>query len=123
MRVPVSPSRERNISEKINVCKDIVDLITKQGLQNVSNAITKGRHQNIFGLLLVQNVFMNGKHSKRIVERITLYKETGQIECLGRQLFGKGESKRFVELYKKVALSRPRGYSLTGFGCKSPDKI
>lgn len=39
-------------------------------------------------------------------------RDLGQIEYLGRQLFGIGESKRFVKLYEMVALSRPHGIIL-----------
>nr|XP_027209340.1 uncharacterized protein LOC113802890 [Penaeus vannamei] len=50
-------------------------------------------------------------------------RDLGQLECLGRQLYGKSEAKRFLELYKKVVLSKSRGYLLIDLGCETPDKL
>nr|XP_027227780.1 uncharacterized protein LOC113819787 [Penaeus vannamei] len=52
-----------------------------------------------------------------------IIRDLGQLECLGRQLYGKSEAKRFLELYKKVVLSKSRGYLLIDLGCETPDKL
>jgi hypothetical protein len=139
--------KETSLSDKLIVNKDIIDPINHKTKPNdrilyilddcfieaanndiVSNIFTKGRHENISVVLLVQNVFMKGKHSRNISLNTSHFillkqRDLGQLECLGRQLYGKSEAKRFLELYKKVVLSKSRGYLLIDLGCETPDKL
>jgi len=139
--------KETSLSDKLVLNKDIIDPVehkTKpsdrilyilddcfiEAASNdiVSNIFTKGRHENISVVLLVQNVFMNGKHSRNISLNASHFillkqRDLGQIECLGRQIYGKSDAKRFLELYKKVVLSKSRGYLLVDLGCETPDKL
>ncbi|XP_069160116.1 uncharacterized protein [Procambarus clarkii] len=49
-------------------------------------------------------------------------RDIAQIETLGRQLFGKQDSKKLLDIYKK-AISKPYEYLLVDFGVKTPERI
>ena len=60
----------------------------------VVNAFTKGRHENISTIFITQNLFFSGKFERSIPLNCSHYilmrnRDLGQIEVLGRQLFGK----------------------------------
>ncbi|XP_069165497.1 uncharacterized protein [Procambarus clarkii] len=49
-------------------------------------------------------------------------RDLAQIETLGRQLFGKQDSKKLLDIYKK-AISKPYGYLWVDLGVKTPERI
>ena len=76
----------------------------------VVNAFTKGRHENISTIFITQNIFFSSKFAKSIALNcshyiLMHYRDLGQIEVLGRQLYGKSKSGNFVDVYEK-ALSK-----------------
>jgi len=139
--------KETSLSGKLVVSKDIIDptehktnpgdrilyilddcFIEAASNQIVSNAFTKGRHENVSVILVVQNVFMNGKHSRNISLNTSHFillkqRDLGQIECLGRQIYEEDDGIRFLELYKRSVLSTPRSYLLVDLGCETPEKL
>ena len=90
----------------------------------VVNAFTKGRHSNLSTILITQNVFFSGKYARNISLNATHYlllrqRDMNQIECLGRQIFGKCRSKEFLEVYQTALKQRPFGYLLVDLSVKS----
>ena len=73
----------------------------------VVNAFTKGRHENISTIFITQNLFSSGKFARSIALNFSHYilmrnRDLGQIEVLGRQLYGKSKASNFVDVYKKA---------------------
>ena len=69
----------------------------------VVNAFTKGRHENISTIFITQNIFFSGKFARSIALNCSYYilmrnRDLGQIEVLGRQLFGKNKGSSFVDI-------------------------
>ena len=94
----------------------------------VVNAFTKGRHENISIIFITQNVFFSGKYARSIALNCSHYilmrnRDLGQIEVLGRQLYGKGKGKEFVEIYKKALSVNTYGYLLIDLGPKTPPEL
>lgn len=50
-------------------------------------------------------------------------RDLSQIECLGRQIFGKADSKKFVEVYKKVVSGQSYPYLLVDLASNTPDEL
>ena len=77
----------------------------------VVNAFTKGRHENISTIFITQNLFFSGKFARSIALICSHYilvrnRDLGQIEVLGRQLYGKSKASNFVDVYKKSTHSK-----------------
>ena len=94
----------------------------------VVNAFTKGRHENISTIFITQNIFFSGKFARSIALNCSHYllmrnRDLGQIEVLGRQLFGKNKGSSFVDIYKKVHTVNTYGYSLVDLGPKTPSEL
>ena len=73
----------------------------------VVNAFTKGHHENILTIFITQNLFFSGKFARSIALNCSHYilmsnRDLGQIEVLGRQLYGKSKASNFVDIYKKA---------------------
>ena len=91
----------------------------KTALQNEStlNMFTHGRHYNISVILICQNLFSNSKYSRDISLNATHFillkqRDLNQIEFLGRQIFGKSESKKLVSVYKYIQKKYKFGHLL-----------
>ena len=96
--------------------------------KNVVNAFTKGRHENISTIFITQNLFFSGKFARSIALNCSHYilmrnRDLGQIEVLGRQLYGKKKAHDFVELYKKALSVNTYGYLLVDLGPKTPPEL
>ena len=92
----------------------------------VVNSFTKGRHKNLSVILITQNLFFPGKYARTIALNTSHYilmknRDLYQIECLGRQLYGKSKAKKFVEVYKNAVHSTPRGYLLCDLAATTPE--
>lgn len=96
--------------------------------KNVVDAFTKGRHKNISTIFITQNLFFTGKHSRNISLNCSHYilmrnRDMGQIETLGRQIYGKSKGKEFVDVYKKALSYNTYGYLLVDLGPKTPEEL
>ena len=94
--------------------------------KNVVNAFTKGRHQNISTIFITQNLFFNGKYSRNIALNCSHFilmrnRDLGQVETLGRQLYGKSKANEFINIYKKALSMNTYGYLLIDLGPKTPE--
>ena len=92
--------------------------------KSVVNAFTKGRHENISTIFITQNLFFSGKFGRSVALNCSHYilmrnRELGQIEVLGRQLFGKNKASAFVDIYKKAHTVNTYGYLLIDLGPKN----
>ena len=96
--------------------------------KNVVDAFTKGRHKNISTIFITQNMFFTGKHSRNISLNCSHYillrnRDMGQIETLGRQLYGKGKGNDFLNIYKKALSVNNYGYLLVDLGPTTPESL
>ena len=94
----------------------------------VVNAFTKGRHENISTIFITQNLFFSGKFTRSIALNCSHYilmhnRDLGQIEVLGRQLYGKSKASNFVDVYKKALTVNIYGYLLIDLGPKTPPEL
>ena len=94
----------------------------------VVDAFTKGRHSNISVLFITQNLFFGGKHARNISLNASHYiltknRDRGQVEVLGRQLFGKNKGYEFGEIYKKALGLRNYGYLMIDLAPDTPEEI
>lgn len=90
----------------------------------VVDAFTKGRHSNLSTILITQNLFFSGKHARNIALNATHYillrqRDMNQIECLGRQIYGKERAKEFLDIYKTALGIRDYGYLLVDLSTTS----
>lgn len=96
--------------------------------KNVVDAFTKGRHKSISTIFITQNLFFSGKHSRNISLNCSHYvlmrnRDMGQIELLGRQLYGKGLGGEFLQIYKKALSVNKYGYLLIDLGPNTPEEL
>ena len=96
--------------------------------KNVVDAFTKGRHKSISVIFITQNLFFSGKHSRNISLNCSHYilmrnRDLGQIETLGRQLYGKGKGGEFLKIYKKALSVNKFGYLLIDLGPNTPEEL
>ena len=96
--------------------------------KNVVDAFTKGRHKNISTIFITQNMFFTGKHSRNVSLNCSHYlllrnRDMGQIETLGRQLYGKGKGNDFLAIYKKALSVNNYGYLLVDLASTTPDSL
>ena len=135
------------IKDKLSLYRDIVDPTSeidhfKQGgillvlddnfIEAINNKVildcfSKGRHSNISVILITQNLFPTGKYWRSISLNCSHYillkqRDLQQIECLGRQLYGKEKAKQFTEIYRHAVLNRPYGHLLVDLSCTSDEK-
>ena len=94
----------------------------------VLDSFVKGRHQNVSVILITQNIFFTGKYARDIALNASHYfllrnRDLSQIECLGRQLFGKTHAKDFVEIYKSVVQATSHGYLLIDLSPGTPVEL
>ena len=94
----------------------------------VVDAFTKGRHSNISIIFITQNLFFSGKHARNISLNASHYiltktRDRGQIELLGRQLFGKNKASDFGEIYKKALYVRNYGYLLIDLAATTSEEL
>ena len=94
----------------------------------VVDAFIKGRHQNISVVFITQNLFFSGKHARNIGLNCSHYilmrnRDLGQIETLGRQLYGKSNSKEFLKIYKKALSVNTYGYLLVDISPNTPENL
>lgn len=94
----------------------------------VLDSFVKGRHQNLTVILITQNIFFTGKYARDIALNASHYfllrnRDLSQIECLGRQLFGKTHAKDLVEIYETVVQATPHGYLLIDLSPGTPVQL
>ena len=94
----------------------------------VVDAFTKGRHKNISIIFITQNLFAPGKFSRSIALNCSHYilmknRDLGQIETLGRQIFGSCKSKEFVKVYQKALSYNKYGYLLIDLSPHTPENL
>lgn len=133
---------------KVTVSKDIIDpeseviQNTNKGLLiiyddnflqaandvSVANVFTKGRHLGISAMFVSQNLFPRGLYARTISLNCTHFlllkqRDLGQIEILGRQLFGRERAKIFLEAYKRATVAKPYGYLLADVSISTPEEL
>ena len=96
--------------------------------KNVVDAFTKGRHKRISTVFITQNLFFSGKHARNIGLNCSHYilmrnRDLSQIEVLGRQVYGKTDAKKLVEVYKKALTKNTYGYLLIDLEATTPEAI
>ena len=94
----------------------------------VTEAFTAGRHSNISVIFITQNVFHSGKFSRSISLNCSHYilmrnRDLGQIEVLGRQLFGRKKAFDFTEIYKRALSYNKFGYLLVDLSPNTPEEL
>lgn len=139
-----------NLKDKLEIHEDIIDSVTEAtpytnptaqvllilddnfltaaNSRMVVDSFTKGRHNNLSVIMITQNVFFPGKYSRTIALNTSHYilmknRDIYQVECLGRQLYGKDKAKHFVEIYKNVVLKRAHGYLLCDLAPNTPEEL
>ena len=138
------------LQDKVTVSKDIidpegeVDFLQKKnkGLlvvyddnflqatndETVANVFIKGRHLGISAILISQNLFMQGKYARSISLNCTHFillkqRDLGQIETLGRQLYGRERAKVLLSAYKRAVVEKPYGYILADVSITTPEEL
>ena len=96
--------------------------------QNVVDSFTKGRHKKISTIFITQNIFFSGKHARNIALNCSHYilmrnRDLGQIETLGRQIYGNTNGKEFLNIYKKALSQNTYGYLLIDLGPSTPENL
>ena len=94
----------------------------------VINAFTKSRHENISTIFITQNLFFSGKFALSMALNCSHYilmrnHDLGQIEVLGRQLYGKSKASVFVDIYKKALSVNTYCYLFIDLGPKTPPEL
>ena len=94
----------------------------------VTETFTAGRHSNISVIFITQNIFHSGKFSRNISLNCSQYilmknRDIGQIEIIGRQLFGRKKSSDFVEIYKRALSYNKYGYLLVDLGPDTAEEL
>lgn len=139
-----------SIKEKLELHKDIIDpadeitpyadphahrlLILDDNFMSsanslpVLNSFIKGRHINLSVILITQNIFFPGKHSRTISLNTSQYillknRDIYQVQCLGRQIFGRERAKSFVNIYKNTVLNQTHGYLLCDLAPHTPEEL
>ena len=121
-------SRLESTRDRGSLCvfDDVMDEVSSNA--EVSKLFTRGRsHLGCSLILMLQNIFPNGKHSRTIsinAQYQTLFRnprDSLQISTLARQLCPT-KSRDFLEMYKK-ATKRPYGYLFCCFIQSCPDEI
>lgn len=128
----IDPQSEIDIFHK-NDNKGILVIYDDNFLQaandeTVANVFIKGRHQSINAILISQNLFMPGKYARSISLNCTHFillkqRDLGQIETLGRQLFGREKAKLFLSAYKRAVSEKPYGYILADVSITTPEEL
>ena len=96
--------------------------------ENVCHLFTKGRHKNFSTILVCQNVFGKGKWSRDVSLNashfiLTRIRDLSSVETLARQLFGKGSSKEFINVYKQCMNSTTYPHLLVDLVPTTPQSI
>lgn len=139
-----------SIKEKLELHKDIIDpadeitpytdphahsllilddnFLSSANSQTVLNSFIKGRHNNLSVILITQNIFFPGKYSRTIALNTSHYilmknRDIYQVQCLGRQIFGRERAKPFVEIYKNTVLKQTHGYLLCDLAPHTPEEL
>jgi len=139
-----------NIKEKLEIHEEIIDpavettpytdpraqsllilddnFLSSANSQTVVNSFIKGRHKNLSVILITQNIFFPGKYSRTIALNTSHYilmknRDIYQVQCLGRQIFGRERAKLFVDIYKNTVLKRSHGYLLCDLAPHTPEEL
>ena len=140
--------RNKEIGSKVIVSPEIIDPIANEDTfdhrgtlfvlddifidavknRTVVDTFTRGRHNNISCIFITQNLYMGGKHARNISLNCSHFlllrqRDLSQIQCLGRQIFGRERANQFVEIYKYAVYSRPYGYLLVDLGINTPESL
>ena len=96
--------------------------------ETVANVFIKGRHLGISAILISQNLFMQGKYARSISLNCTHFlllkqRDLGQIEVLGRQLYGRDKAKVFLKAYRHAIEGKPYGYILADVSITTPEEL
>ena len=96
--------------------------------ERVANVFIKGRHLGISAILISQNLFMQGKYARSISLNCTHFillkqRDLGQIETLGRQLYGRERAKVFLRAYRHSVTEKPYGYILADVSITTPVEL
>lgn len=84
-------------------------------------------HRNLSAILIVQNLFVQGKSSRTIslnTNYLILFKnprDANQVAVLGRQMYP-GNTKYFMECYQD-AVKSPFGYLMIDYKAKTPEQF
>ena len=94
----------------------------------VTQAFTAGRHSNISVIFITQNIFHSGKFSRSISLNCSHFvlmrnRDMGQIEVLGRQLFGRKKASDFADIYKRALSYNKYGYLLVDLAPNTPEEL
>lgn len=137
------------VKNKVILSKDIIDpeleidpFEKKKGLlviyddnflqaandETVANVFIKGRHCGISAILISQNLFMQGKYARSISLNCSHFlllkqRDLGQIETLGRQLYGREKAKVFLSAYNKAVVGKTYGYLLADVSINTPEEL
>lgn len=101
------------------------NFLSSANSQAVANSFIKGRHLSLSVIFIAQSLFFPGKYSRTIALNASHYilmksRDIYQVQCLGRQIFGREDSKKFAEVYKNTVLKREHGYLLCDLAPHTP---
>lgn len=104
------------------------NFLTASNSQVVADIFTRGRHQSVSVIFITQNIFPPGRFFRTISLNASHYvlmrnRDLSQVECLGRQIYGKTMAKHFVDVYRKVVFRKPYGYLLIDLGPLTPETL
>lgn len=96
--------------------------------ETAPNVFIKGRHLGISAIMISQNLFMVGRYARTISLNCTHFvllkqRDLGQIETLGRQLYGRDRAKVFLNAYKRAIIAKRYGYLLADVAITTPEEL
>lgn len=96
--------------------------------ETAANVFIKGRHLGISAIMISQNLFMVGRYARTISLNCTHFvllkqRDLGQIETLGRQLYGRDRAKVFLNAYKRAIMAKRYGYLLADVAITTPEEL
>lgn len=123
----INPADYQNPLETDNSSLYIIDDLFNEAVKSdvIANIFTRGRHEQISVILISQNLFPQGKYARTITLNCSQYillrqRDLSQLECLGRQIYGKNLAPKFVEIYRHVTADK-YGYLLVDL--TAPEEI
>lgn len=126
----IDPEQEIDLCQKNKSMLVVYDdnFLRAANDESVANVFIKGRHLGLSSILISQNLFMQGKYARSISLNCTHFvllkqRDLGQIELLGRQLYGRDRAQAFLSIYKRAVAGKPYGYLLADVCITTPEVL